>query len=195
MEKQIDDTIQKYEITKLIFAVLGASFLVGATITIPVLPMALGTILKAVRSFKSASINDKKIKRSLIRLKERDIVSFENKGDEIYVRVKEKWHGKVIQYSIAQLLNFKREANWNGEWFAVFFDVPEIQRNKRDKLRYLLKILGFYQYQQSVYVFPYSCFDEVVLIKQIVEGGAYLKYAVIKQIEGENDLKIHFGLS
>ena len=185
----------KYEVTKLIFAVLGASFLVGASVTIPVLPMALGTILKVAKSLKGDMVSDKKIKRTLNGLKERDVVSFENVGEEVYVRVNSNWHSKVMQYSIAQLLHFKKRTVWDGQWYSVFFDVPEIQRNKRDKLRSLLKMLGFHQYQQCVYVFPYSCSDEVALIKQIVEGGSYLKYAVIKQIEGENELKIHFGLS
>ena len=41
------------------------------------------------------------------------------------------------------------------EWKMVsnFFDVPEIQRNKRDYLRDYLQKIGFYRYQQSVYIF------------------------------------------
>ena len=184
----------RYEIRKIIFAILGASFLVGATVIIPALPMALGIIIKAVKNIKGNSIADKKIKRTLKALEERDVISFENKGDEVLVRVNSNWHNVVIQYSIAHLLHFKKGSLWHGEWYAVFFDVPEIQRNKRDKLRSLLKTLGFYQYQKSVYIFPYSCYDEILLIKRIVEGGSYLKYAVIKQIEGENELKIYFNL-
>ena len=36
------------------------------------------------------------------------------------------------------------------------FDVPEEERNKRYYLKTFLKE-WFYQYQQSVYVFPYEC--------------------------------------
>lgn len=195
MSKELEAKASKHEVVKFIFAALGASFLVGATIAVPVLPFALGTILKAIQSLKNSPITEAKVRRTLKSLKERNVISFENMGNEIYVRVNANWHGKVIQYSIAQLLNFKKASSWDGEWYAVFFDVPEVQRNKRDKLRALLKMLGFYQYQQSVYVFPYECVREITLIKQIVEGGSYLKYAVIKKIEGEEDLKIYFGLN
>ena len=65
----------------------------------------------------------------------------------------------------------RREKKWPGKWFLVFFDVPEKQRNKRDYLRSFLKDVGFYPYQQSVYIFPYECEEEIKLIKQIVESA------------------------
>jgi len=195
MGNEIVGRADRHEVVKFVFAVLGASFLVGATIAVPVLPFALGTLLKAVQSLKNSPISEAKVRRTIKSLRERNVISFENKGEEVYVRVNKNWHNKVIQYSIAQLLNFKKDSSWDGEWHAVFFDVPEVQRNKRDRLRSLLKMLGFCRYQHSVYVFPYNCYEEVVLIRQIVEGGSYLKYAVIKQIEGEKELKIYFGLT
>ena len=80
----------------------------------------------------------------------------------------------------------------NGFWF--FFDVPEIQRNKRDYLRDYLQKIGFYRYQQSVYIFPYECEKEINLIKKIVEGAKYLNYVIAEKIEGENKMKEYFKL-
>lgn len=195
MKTNDDSKIKKYEITKLIFALLGASFLVGASVQIPVLPFALGTLIKAICSFKGNSISEKKIRRSLDNLKQRNIVSFEERGKEIFIHVNQGWRNQLIKYSLADILNFKTSGKWSGKWYAVFFDVPEMQRNKRDEMRKLLKKLGFYQYQKSVYVFPYECVREIALIKQIVEGGSYLKYAIVETLEGENDLKNYFGLN
>jgi CRISPR-associated endonuclease Cas2 len=76
----------------------------------------------------------------------------------------------------------------------VFFDVPEIQRNKRNYLRDFLKKLGFYQYQKSVYIFPYECEKEVALIRKIVEGAKYMRYIIAEKIEEENKIKRYFGL-
>lgn len=195
MKKQNETTIKGYEITKLIFAILGASFLVGASVAIPVLPFALGTLIKAVNSLKKDSISEKKIKRSIVRLKERNVLFFEKKGDEVLVHVNDGWRNRVIEHSLAQIMNFKKDGKWNKSWYVVFFDVPESQRNKRDEIRKLLKVLGFYPYQKSVYIFPYECVNEIALIKQIVEGGSYLKYAILNEIEGERELKIYFGLN
>ena len=92
-------------------------------------------------------------------------------------------------------MDFKRkEKKWNGKWFFVFFDVPEIQRNKRNYLRKFLIKLGFYPYQKSVYIFPYECEREVELIKKIVEGAKYIKYIIAEKIEEETDAKEYFKL-
>jgi len=58
---------------------------------------------------------------------------------------------------------------WDGKWFIVVFDVPEVERNKRNFLRKFLNEIGFFLYQQSVYVFPYECEEEIKLVKRIVE--------------------------
>lgn len=72
--------------------------------------------------------------------------------------------------------------------------MPEAQRNKRDYLRKFLIKLGFYQYQKSVYLFPYECEKEVSLIKKIVEGAKYMKYIIAEKIEDELSAKEYFKL-
>src|SRR3989338_2292398 len=124
----------------------------------------------------------------------REIVSIEKKGDQVLVRLK-GWIPTVLKYSLKSLMDFKRrEKKWPGKWFLVFFDVPEKQRNKRDYLRSFLKDVGFYPYQQSVYIFPYECEEEIKLIKQIVESAKYLSYIVAERIEFEAEAKRHFNL-
>ncbi|MDO8609981.1 MAG: CRISPR-associated endonuclease Cas2, partial [bacterium] len=96
---------------------------------------------------------------------------------------------------IKALLEFKKKKKqWNGKLCMVFFDVPEIQRNKRNYLRRLLLKIGFYGYQKSVYVFPYDCENEINLIKKIVEGAQYMKYIIAEKIEDELSIKNYFKL-
>jgi CRISPR-associated endonuclease Cas2 len=76
----------------------------------------------------------------------------------------------------------------------VVFDVPEIERKKRNYLRGFLREIGFYPYNQSVYVYPYECEKEIALIKKIVEGGKYISYIIAERLEKEDQLKIFFGL-
>jgi CRISPR-associated endonuclease Cas2 len=113
----------------------------------------------------------------------------------VTVYLKNENHPKIVEYSIQMLLDFKKKnKQWNGKWFLVFFDVPETQRNKRDYLRRYLIKLGFYQYQKSVYLFPYECEREVELIKRIVEGAKYMKYIIAEKIEDEAKAKEYFKL-
>ncbi len=161
----------------------------------PRLPVVLGLILKYILEIKRKKISKEKIQRKLKNLEQRDILEIEEKNNDVYISLKNKGEKKIVKYSLQLLLDYKkREKRWDGKWFLVFFDVPEIQRNKRDYLRKLLKQLGFYQYQQSVYLFPYACDKEVVFIKKIVEGARYMKYIIAERIEDEELACRHFHI-
>ena len=150
---------------------------------------------KTLKEVKNLNVEEEKIKRSLKSLERKEIIDLEEKGNEVFVRLKDKNNLTVIKYSTKALLDFKRkEKNWNGKWFLVFFDVPEIQRNKRNYLRKFLVDIGFHQYQKSIYIFPYECEKEIALIKKIVEGAKYMKYIIAEKIEDEKTVKSFFKL-
>ncbi len=154
-----------------------------------------------VNFLKTLTSEDKKSRRKKVRnvirrLEKRDIIDLKEENGQVYVYLKNKNHPKVIGYSIKALLDFKKKKKtWDGRWFIVFFDVPEAQRNKRDYLRKFLKRIGFYPYQQSVYIFPYECEKEVALIKKITESGKYLKYIIAEKIEEEEKIKTFFKIN
>lgn len=193
----LDDEVKfkRRELTEILFRVLGAALLLGGSIAFPNLPIALGVIVKAVRAFKSKPFDDRKVMRSLKLMKKNNVIDIITKEDNVYVVIESKGKEKILKYSIKALLDFKRKSHmWTGRWYMVFFDVPEIERIKRDRLRQLLKEVGFYPYQKSVYTFPFECKKEVELIKQIVDGTDYLKYLVAVEIEDEKKLISYFGL-
>lgn len=159
----------------------------------PSLNVLVGLIIKEI--LKKRKIEKKKIERSLKILEKREIIILEEKDDKVFIQLHKNGKSKIIKYSIKLLLDFKKkEKKWKGKWYIVFFDVPEIQRNKRDYLRRFLLKLGFYPYQKSVYLFPYECEEEINLIKTVVEGAKYMKYTIAEKIEDENLAKIFFKL-
>lgn len=54
-----------------------------------------------------------------------------------------------------------RSEDWDGDWRAVFFDIPEARRKLRDDLRSELKKLGFGLWQKSVWVTPFDIGKEL----------------------------------
>lgn len=161
----------------------------------PTLPLMMETIIKLIGEDRKLAFEEKKIRRVINSLEKQEILTLVDKGDSIHTYILNNKHPSVITYSIKSLLEFRRrEKKWKGKWYAIFFDIPEIQRNKRDYLRKFLKKLGFYPYQKSVYLFPYECEEEISLIKKIVSGAAYMKYAIIEKIEDEDKLKNFFNL-
>ncbi|KKP60618.1 MAG: hypothetical protein UR54_C0010G0011 [Candidatus Roizmanbacteria bacterium GW2011_GWA2_34_18] len=178
-----------------ILEVIGLTLVSGGNPLRPIIPLAIKEIVKTLKKVKNLKVEEEKIKKSLESLERKEIINLEEKGDEVLVRLKDKNNLTVIKYSTKALLDFKRkEKNWDGKWFLVFFDVPEIQRNKRDYLRNFLRKIGFYCYQKSVYVFPYECEKEIALIKEIVKGAKYMKYIIAEKIEDEEKIKAFFNL-
>jgi CRISPR-associated endonuclease Cas2 len=153
----------------------------------------LGKCVKYLLENKKLKKNQ--VSKALHDLKQRKIIDIVEEGNKAKIYLLEKGQYKVITRSIKLLLDFKKKKKkWDGRWFMVFFDVPENERKKRDHLRQYLKMLGFYPYQKSVYIFPFECKKEVELIKRIVEGAKYLKYIIAEEIEEEDKIKKFFNL-
>lgn len=160
------------------------------------LPVVLGYLIKYILEIKNNKIGEEKLKRTIKELEKRNVLYLEKKDSRVLVYIEEKGQRRVMEHSIKLLLDFKKKKKkWNGKWFLVFFDVPEVQRSKRDYLRKFLKNLGFYPYQKSVYLFPYECAQEIALVKKIVEGAKYMKYIIAEKIEDEDKAKTFFNLN
>jgi CRISPR-associated endonuclease Cas2 len=176
-----------------ILEVIGITLISGGNPLRPIIPMAIKEVVESIKKIKHLSIEENKIKKSLEKLEEKEIIDLEEKDGKIFVRVKDKNNLTILKYSTKALLDLKKKnIKWNGKWFLVFFDVPEIQKNKRDYLRRFLVYIGFQQYQKSIYIFPYECEKEITLIKKIVEGAKYIKYIIAEKIEDEQKIKSFF---
>lgn len=192
-EKEIK--LKKGQLYWYILEIIGLTLVSGGNPLRPVIPLAIKEIIKTLKEVKNLNIEEEKIRKSLESLEKNEIIEMEEKGNKVFVKLKDKNNSTVIKYSTKALLDFKKkEKKWNGKWFLVFFDVPEIQRNKRNYLRKYLLDIGFYRYQQSIYIFPYECEKEIILIKKIVEGAKYMKYIIAEKIEDEGAIKTYFKL-
>lgn len=105
-------------------------------------------------------------------------------------------HGKrkILQYSLEDL-EIDKPKHWDGKWRLVLYDIPSTKRSLTDRIRQILMNLGFYQIQRSVYVFPYSCFDQIEFIRQYYHLSDRIQYMLIEKIESDEAYKTYFGLS
>ena len=54
---------------------------------------------------------------------------------------------------------FGQNKKWDGEFMVVIFDIPEVKKVTRERVRSKLKQLGFGMLQKSIYISPYH-FEE-----------------------------------
>lgn len=197
MTKEEERKFKTGELKEAILAGIGVSVLLAGTFLVtPNFPIVYASLMKLIEEFKSIKIPKAKAKRVLKNLEKKKIISLEQHGEEVVVKVLDYNNVDLIKYSIKQILEFKKNKKvWDRKWFLVAFDVPEKESNKRSYLRNFLKQIGFFQYQKSLYAYPYECEKEITLIKKIVEGGKYINYIVAERLEKENDLKTYFQLT
>ena len=76
----------------------------------------------------------------------------------------------------------------------LIFDIKEQRRYGRDRLRLILKQIGFKQVQRSVWVYPYDCEDLMALLKADLKLGISVLYMVVEHIENDKHLRAQFAL-
>ena len=91
-------------------------------------------------------------------------------------------------------LHKKRGTTWDGGWRMVFFDIPEEKRRYRDYLRKILKLVGFYEFQKSIWVYPYPVpqFLKNYMFEKDIKP--HVRFITTDSIDNDKDLRIIFGL-
>ena len=86
------------------------------------------------------------------------------------------------------------EAKWDGGWRIVLFDMPESKRNHRDYLRKTLKMVGFREFQKSIWVYPYPVppFLKQLLFEDNIKP--HIKFITTNLVDDDSELKKVFGL-
>lgn len=108
--------------------------------------------------------NYESIKRAITHAREKGWI----KGLTISSEGKKRLEGVLPEYS--------RSRKWQGEWYLVSFDIPEVMRKKRGILRAALKMLGFGKLQNSVWISPYNFLGN---IEKIVEENSLNPYVIM----------------
>ena len=141
--------------TKDILIILAAGALVGLTIAFPAFPMAISPFFVYGNKYKKFRLNqiiNRMSKRKLVKIKEIE-------GQKV-VEITEKGKIRALCYKMEDL-KINKPVRWDKKWRIVIFDIPEKYKRIRDLFRMNLKLMGFYNLQESVLVHPYSCFNQI----------------------------------
>lgn len=142
------------------------SLLIGGVLTIaavaPNIFSAVGRSVNRRRYFDKKQFN--KEKRYFKRYKLIEIKEIDNNIFEIYLT--EKGERIAIRDAFKSLKIKKPQKD--GYWRVVMFDIPNKHKWARDAFRQKLRMMGFYQLQESVFILPYICEKEVILLMEIL---------------------------
>jgi len=140
--------------------------MIGGIVTLAMLsPIGGPKIVKAL--LKQLKYKIKQIRSSAHYLKKRGLVEFiKEDKDNVTIKITEKGKKYFRTFDIDNMI-LARPAVWDKKWRLVIFDVPEKDKKAREALRRKLKDLNFVRLQDSVWVTPHPCEDEIRFLREI----------------------------
>ncbi len=147
--------------------------------------------------------NIPKIKKSLSKqkaanifnyLKRRGLIEIKRKGYDVQIALTKEGKKLAGKYQVDDL-EIEKPKKWDKKWRLVIFDIPETSRLIRDIFRRKLKEWGFYRIQQSVWITPYPCQEEIALLREFLSVDKKgIQILEVVKLENENFFKKVFNL-
>ena len=117
----------------------------------------------------------------------------EDKDGSVKIILTKEGQKKALKFKLDEM-EIKKPAKWDGEWRIVIFDIPEKFKKAREALRIKLKELGFLKLQESVFIFPYECEDEINFIMEVFLIRPFVRFMRVKSFTNEEQIRVKFGL-
>lgn len=134
------------------------------------------------------------IERLAKKLFRQGIVEIKNEEGIPTVQITDKGKVEVFKYDLDRL-SIKPQKKWDGKWRLVVFDISRKYNKIRDLIRNRLKIMGFYKFQESVFIYPYPCEKEIQYMREVLHVPHSIKLIRADRIENDKQLKQIFNLT
>ena len=124
--------------------------------------------------------------------KEKLIQNKKNYDGSVSVSLTEKGVLRAINYKFKKL--YWKKEKWDGKWRMVSFDIPKECEKGRKALVYRLKIGGFYEMQESLFLYPYECKAEIDAFVELFKIKKYVRFGLLDFIDIQDKVKLRFGI-
>lgn len=171
-----------------ILKILAAGAVIGLSFAFPALSVAIAPFFIDGHKYQYHRLT-----QTVSRLRKQKMVTVSHKNGMILVKISQNGRVKALEYKLSELVITKPK-KWDRKWRMVIFDIPEKYKRMRNIFRKRLIMLGFYKLQESVWVHPYPCFNEVEFLKQIYNVGVNVRYIIADKIEDADDLLEYFKI-
>lgn len=91
-------------------------------------------------------------------------------------------------------LVIEKPDTWDKRFRFVIFDIPKEKHGSSLAFTSKLRELGFLMLQKSVWVHPYDCLNEIILLRKLFEIDPYVKVMIVEAFEGDYLIRKHFSL-
>lgn len=181
-----EDKQKVINISKLILKIL-------FSVSISVALISLPKLAQVTELFKTDKKYRNKFNREIYRLKKYGYIKTYKKEGEVVLDITKKGIKLVKKYNFKDI-KLRKEHKWDKNWRMVLFDIPENKKSARTSLKRKLEQLGFLRYQKSVFIYPYSCKDEIDFISSYFDVEDFVNYIIVKRISDDKKFKEYFNI-
>ena len=169
--------------------ILKAALIAGGITLILTSPMGTRRLLKEMPK-ELKKYKRKQLWRAFYYLRSKNrirIIKENNSGIEIEITKAGKKHLRKIDFDN---LSLTKPSVWDKKWRMVIFDIPEKKKKAREALRQKLKDLNMVKLQDSIWVTPYPCEDEIAFIKSIFNLSDYWLDIIVSDNIGVQEYRL-----
>ncbi len=193
---RLEENEKRYAQMKAVLTLLGMGILIPAAFFAP---HAAFLIAKSLEKNNNEWEQWKKfnygyLRQTLKRLEKQKLIQRKFANGKQTIIITKDGKKRILTYALEELI-IKKPHRWDGKWRVVIYDIPQHQKRLQELLSQLLKKLGFLSIQESVYLIPYPCYDEIEFLREYYGVGKYLKYLLVEKIEDDAAYKTYFGLT
>lgn len=179
-------------LTKEVLFMTLAGPVILSSLFLPNAPLLLKPLIKWRKNWDK--IDRRRIYDAVKRLNNKRLIELTEKNDKLYIKITD--NGKKLLRSFDyDNLELQKSKRWDKKWRLVVFDIPNKKKKERRAFSKKLKDTGFYPMQESVFIYPYDCRDEVDFICEFLSISRYVNYCLIEFLDKrEGDLRKFFDL-
>lgn len=187
--KEIESKTSKLPSAKDVLRILAGVGTIGAIFVFPGAAPALGSLFLGQKQY--GRWQTKQVISQLGRRKYAEIKYL--KDGRVRVKITKAGLTKALTYELDNM-RLNKPAKWDGKWRVIIFDIPKKYNRVRDLFRMRIKQLGLYKLQDSVYVSPIPCFNEVEFLRELYGVSFTVQYLLVERLEDDEYLRDLFEL-
>lgn len=175
---------------KAVLKLLAAGVILTTVVLFPGIA-ALGPLIKEIQDKRDRKEWEKfnlwRLRQVTKRLEKQKVVEIK---DGI-VKITDKGRRKLLKFDLD---NMKLKRRRDGKWRLIIYDIANLKKPQRELFREVLKRLKFLRLQESVYLTPFVCDDEIEYLRQIFDIRNDVLILNIAGVENEEVYKKCFGI-
>ena len=149
--------------------------------------------LEKQKKIKRDLLNSGNLSQAIYYYKKNKLIKVNHlEGGKIEIILTEKGEKRRLTYAWENM-KVKKPNKWDWRWRIVMFDFPNNDSGFRDAFRNKLKQLGLFQFQKSVWIYPYECKDEVDFVAETLGVAKYITF-ITATIDSDEILREKFDI-